>query len=173
VKAFIQTDKQYKEMVAAELDRNIRVLQFYVWISRYPWTGDIHMTNTLAPYINFVNSQSVRLQEIYSIDLLGEILRLYKTFDLANRRIEVINSSIQPLDARSHAQNADFLKSTINKSIQILINIYDSLGHNGYRAKTYLSDEWENENILLLNSRQFIKAEQREMATGPVVEFKE
>lgn len=165
------TDMQFKKEVRNELERNIRVLQFYVWILPQKWTGDIYTSGYMAqPYLSFFQSKQTILKDVYDIDMLADILKLYSESDIASKKIQEINSSFQRTQEEI-GQNIDYFVSLINKSIKLVEKISEQVGDNSYMNKKYLSDDWNEPEILEAISREFIESEKRQVATSDAITF--
>lgn len=161
-----QTDFKYRIDLLAELDRNIRVLQFYVWAWKHNWSSDFHFTQTVLPYAHFVTSQSATLADVYHTAFLGEVIRLYQKFDVAKEKIVAINTGSQSANVRD--RDADYLRSLINESIALYKRIAAGMGDTTHQGRSYLTDIWENEEVLANNCQQFIEVERRKIATAPL-----
>jgi len=165
-----KTDKQFMKEFLGELERNIRVVQFYIWAIKKNWTGNIFLnSSTIGQYVSFMQSQNTSLQDIYKIDvkIQTKITKIYHEFDRSAEVIKKINSVGYKSQGTAN-QDVDLLADIVNKGIEVYFSLQeDASAFN----KPYLSKGWSNQEILGKNCQEFIKAEERNVATGSQVEF--
>ncbi len=172
IQALRKTREQYKTLVIKDLKRNIRVLQHHIWAARSQWRGDIPLRDMSGPYVTFFTSQDTLLRDVYGmeIDIFGEIMAVYQTFDGAQQRIQTLIHS-HSMHARLSEQDVDYFIAAVEQAIPVLKKLQDSMGDSSYQAESYLDHNWSEPDVLDKNSREFAELERRKIATGPVVEL--
>lgn len=163
------TDKQFKKAIKNELERNIRVMQFYVWILPQRWRGDMFLSNSMEqPFLSFFQSKQTALKDVYDIDIVSDILEIYKDSDIASNKIDLINRG-GVRTQRDIELDEGFFTSFINKSIGVVKKISVEIGDQDYLTKQYLGTEWSSPAVLEIISKDFIESEKRNVVTADTV----
>ena len=157
----LQTDFKYLNDLVVELDRNISVLQCWVWALKQNWIIDFYITKSIDNYLNFVNSQSATIGDVYRTEFYGEIVRLYAKFDVAKQKLRAFNTGSQAPDARD--RDVDYLRSLINESIGLLRKVATSMKITTYQNRSYLADAWDDKEVLSKNCKKFIAKWRKEL----------
>jgi len=166
IQTFEQTDREYLGEVCTETERNLRVLQFYVWCLKESWRGNIYMTmGAIGPYLSFVDSHRRKSEDYHENPLVPLIRRLNDRFKRTEKDIEFLNAQKRLSEAkRVHLE--DYFTSVVNEAIDVVKAISQRLGDNTYSTKSYLSKAWRDRDKLEANGKYFINSERRNVVSG-------
>ncbi len=172
LQAIRKTQEQYKTLVVNDIKRNIRVLQHHIWAARSQWRSDITLRDMSGPYVTFFASQDTLLRDVYGmeIEVLGEIMGVYQTFDIAQQRIQTLIHS-PSLHAQLSEGDVDHFIAAVEQAIPVVRRLEGSRRDNSYQAESYLEPNWAEPDVLDENSREFAELENRKIATRPAVKL--